>query len=103
MPDNHDPDSFANKHGKEYFEEFSKKNSISIHKFIFEHYSKIIDENPSSRAIFEKKLRSIANTIKDEFIKKYVLEYFLEKIAELTPHSNQSNKKFYYFYKMYQS
>ena len=46
-------------------------------------------------AIFEKKLREIANTIKDDFIKKYVLEYFLEKIAELTPHSNQNNKKFY--------
>ena len=46
-------------------------------------------------AIFEKKLRSIANTIKDDFIKKYVLEYFLEKIAELTPHSNYNNKRFY--------
>ena len=46
-------------------------------------------------AIFEKKLRSIANTIKDDFIKKYVLEYFLEKIAELTPHSNKNNKRFY--------
>jgi len=39
--------------------------------------------------------REIANTIKDDFIKKYVLEYFLEKIAELTPHSNQNNKRFY--------
>ena len=46
-------------------------------------------------AIFEKKLREIANTIKDDFIKKYVLEYFLEKIAELTPHSNQKNKRLY--------
>ena len=46
-------------------------------------------------AVFEKKLREIANTIKDNFIKKYVLEYFLERIADLTPHSNQKNKKFY--------
>jgi len=46
-------------------------------------------------AVFEKKLRAIANTIKDDFIKKYVLEYFLEKIAELTPYSNQNKKKFY--------
>ena len=45
-------------------------------------------------AIFEKKLRSIANTIKDNFIKKYVLEFFLEKIAELTPHSYQNKNKF---------
>ena len=46
-------------------------------------------------AIFEKKLRSIASTIKDDFIKKYVLEYFLEKISTLTPHSNIGKKQFY--------
>ena len=43
----------------------------------------------------KKNLETIANSIKDDFIKKYVLEYFLEKIAELTPHSNQNKKKFY--------
>ena len=41
-------------------------------------------------AIFDKKLRSIANTIKDNYIKKYVLEYFLEKISQLTPHTSQN-------------
>ena len=46
-------------------------------------------------AIFEKKLRDIANSIKDDFIKKYVLEYFLEKVAELTPHSNKNIKKIF--------
>jgi len=46
-------------------------------------------------AIFEKKLRSIAGTIKDNFIKKYVLEFFLEKISSLTPHSNVGKKQFY--------
>ena len=46
-------------------------------------------------AIFEKKLREVTNTIKDDFIKKYVLEYFLEKIAELTPYSNINNRKFF--------
>ena len=45
-------------------------------------------------AIFDKKLRSIANSIKDSFIKKYVLEYFLEKISELTPHTSQNKKNF---------
>ena len=44
-------------------------------------------------AIFEKKLRTIANSIKDNFIKKYVLEYFLDKISELTPHLNHKIKK----------
>ena len=46
-------------------------------------------------AIFDKKLRSIANTIKDNFIKKYVLEYFLDKISDLTPHISQNKKNFY--------
>tara|TARA_Y100000022_G_C13056771_1_gene286988 strand:- start:24 stop:644 length:621 start_codon:yes stop_codon:yes gene_type:complete len=44
-------------------------------------------------AIFEKRLRSIANTIKDNFIKKYVLEFFLKKISELTPYSNLNKNK----------
>ena len=46
-------------------------------------------------AIFEKKLRSIANTIKDNYIKKYVLEYFIEKISGLTPYTIQNQKNFY--------
>ena len=46
-------------------------------------------------AIFEKKLRLISKTIKDNFIKKYVLEFFLQKIDELTPHSNQIKKNIY--------
>ena len=95
LPDKHDPDSFVNEKGKEFFEIFSKNNSVPIHKFIFNHYSRDVDDNPSSRAIFEKKLRLISSTIKDEFIKKYVLEYFLEKISELTPNTNFKYKKNY--------
>ncbi len=94
LPDKEDPDSFVNKNGKDYFIDFSKKNKISIHQFIFEHYNKDAENNPSSMAIFEKKLREIANTIKDEFIKKYVLEYFLEKISSFTPYINDNKKKF---------
>ena len=84
-----------NKNGKNYFLDFTQQNKLSIHQFIFGHYKKQTENNPSSMAIFEKKLRSIANTIKDNFIKKYVLEYFLEKISELTPHSNQNKNKFF--------
>ena len=94
LPDKEDPDSFVNKNGKNYFLDFTKQNKLPIHQFIFSHYKKRTENNPSSMAIFEKKLRSIANTIKDNFIKKYVLEFFLEKIAELTPHSNQNKNKF---------
>jgi DNA primase len=95
LPDKEDPDSYVNKNGKNYFIEFTKQSKLSIHQFIFSHYKKQTDNNPSSMAVFEKKLRGIANTIKDDFIKKYVLEYFLEKIAELTPHSNQNKNKYY--------
>ena len=95
LPDKEDPDSYVNKNGKTNFIDFTKQSKLSIHQFIFRHYKKQTNNNPSSMAIFEKKLRGIANTIKDNFIKKYVLEYFLEKISELTPHSNQNYKKFY--------
>ena len=95
LPDKEDPDSYVNKNGKDNFLNFTKQNKLSIHQFIFSHYKKQTENNPSSMAIFEKKLRGIANTIKDDFIKKYVLEYFLEKVAELTPHLNKNNKKFF--------
>ncbi len=95
LPDQEDPDSFVNKNGKEYFFDYSKQNKISIHQFIFNHYKKNTQNNPSSMALFEKKLRSIANTIKDDYIKKYVLEYFIEKISGLTPYTSQNQKNFY--------
>ncbi len=95
LPDQEDPDSFVNKNGKDYFFDYSKQNKILIHQFIFNHYKKNTQNNPSSMAIFEKKLRSIANTIKDNYIKKYVLEYFMEKISGLTPYTSQNQKNFY--------
>jgi len=90
LPDKEDPDSFVNKNGKDYFIEFTKEKKISIHNFIFNHYKNQTKNDPSSLAIFEKKIRSIAYSIKDEFIKKYVLENFLEKISSLTPNANQN-------------
>ena len=92
LPDGEDPDSFANKNGKDYFIDFTKQNKISIHQFIFEHHKRQTDNNPSSMAIFEKRLRNIAATIKDEYIKKYVLEYFLERVFSLTPNVNNKKK-----------
>ena len=92
LPDGEDPDSFANKNGKDYFIDFTTQNKISIHQFIFEHHKTQTDNNPSSMAIFEKRLRAIAATIKDEYIKKYVLEYFLERVFSLTPNVNNKKK-----------
>ena len=40
-----------------------------------------------------KKLKSIASGIKDEYIKKYVLDYYLEEISKLSPNLH-NNKKF---------
>ena len=95
LEDNLDPDNYVNKFGKEKFLEISKQESIPIHRFIFEHYIGQTNESPSSRAIFEKKLREIASNIKDSFVKKYTLEYFLEKVSELTPNINSKFKKNY--------
>ena len=96
LPNKEDPDSFVNKNGKEFFIEFTKNKKISIHDFIFNHYKNETKNDPSSLAIFEKKIRSIAYSIKDEFIKKYVLEFFLDKISILTPNSNQNKNKTFY-------
>ena len=96
LPDNEDPDSFVNKKGKDYFIEFTKKNKVAIHNFIFEHYKNKTKNDPSSLAIFEKTIRSIANSINDDFIKKYVLENFLEKISSLTPNTNLNKNKIMY-------
>ena len=94
LPDKEDPDSFVNKHGKDYFIDFTKTNKVLINNFIFQHYKNKAGDNPSSLAIFEKTVRSIANSIKDEFIKKYVLEDYLEKIHNLTPNTNERKYKF---------
>ena len=95
LEDNLDPDSYINKFGKEKFLEISNQKTIPIHKFIFNHYLGQITDSPSSKAIFEKKLREIASNIKDSFVKKYMLEYFLEKVSELTPNINLKIKKNY--------
>ena len=95
LEDNLDPDNYVNKFGKEKFLEISNQKTIPIHKFIFEHYMTQTTESPSSRAIFEKKLREIASNIKDSFVKKYTLEYFLEKVSELTPNINSKFSKNY--------
>ena len=95
LEDNLDPDNYVNKFGKDKFLQISNQKSIPIHKFIFEHYMGQTNETPSSKAIFEKKLREIASKIKDSFVKKYTLEYFLQKISELTPNINSKFRKNY--------
>ena len=88
LKDKYDPDSYVNKFGRDKFLEFSNQNTIEIHKFIFNHYFKEVENNPSSKAMFEKKLKSIASTINDQYIRKYVLDYYLEEISKLSPNVN---------------
>ena len=94
LPEKEDPDTFVNKNGKEYFLKYSNDNLVSIFDFIFNSYKEKVDNNPSSMALFEKNLRNSANSIKDNFIKKYALEYYLEKISILTPNI-KSTKTFF--------
>ena len=63
-----------------------------IHIFLFEHFKKQSTNSPSSLAVFEKKLRELAKQIKDEFIRKYILDYFIGKINELTPNITRGKK-----------
>ena len=95
LPNKEDPDSYVNKKGKDDFIDFTKQSKLPIHQFIFSHYKRQTKNDPSSMAVFEKKLRQIAKTIKDDYIKKYVLEYFLEKISELSPHTNHNKKNYF--------
>jgi len=92
LPEGEDPDSYVNKNGKNTFLDFFKTNKIAIHDFLFNHFKKQTTNSPSSLAILEKKLRDVSNTIKDEFIKKYVLNFFLGKMSQFSPNLSTSKK-----------
>ena len=85
LPKGEDPDDFIKRNGKEKFIDFLKSKEI-IQSYIWKIYSKDIDkDNPFSVSKFEKKLKNLCFTIKDETLRKYILEGFLEKIRNLTP------------------
>ena len=101
LPDGEDPDTFVEKKGKNEFLDFYKNNKIPVHKLIFEHYKKENSSSPSALASFEKKLKGIANSVKDNVVKKYILGYFLESLAKHSPGIvfKNSNKPFVGFNK----
>ena len=91
MPEGNDPDDFIKQNGKEIFLSFLKEKQI-VQTYIWNHHiSKIDRNNPFEISKFEKEIKKLCYTIKDETLKKYVLEDFLEKIKKLTP--IQSAKK----------
>jgi|TARA_B100001093_G_scaffold223765_1_gene214445 DNA primase len=85
LPAGEDPDDFIKKNGKENFKNFLEGKKI-IQNFIWDEYIKDIRRSdPFAISKFEKKIKNICYTIKDEILKKYILEEFLEKIKDLTP------------------
>ena len=93
LPKGEDPDDFIKKNGKDKFIEFLKSKKI-IQSYIWDSYLSEVDtNNPFEISKFEKKIKSACYGIKDEILKKYILEDFLEKLNNLTPIQNY--KKFF--------
>jgi DNA primase len=88
MPKGEDPDDFIKKNGKEKFIDFIKLKKI-IQSYIWDSYlSKVNTANPFEISKFEKKIKKACYGIKDEVLKKYILEDFLKKLKNLTPIQN---------------
>jgi DNA primase len=93
LPSGEDPDDFIKKNGKEKFTAFLEKKKI-VQDYIWDIYSNEIDtKDPFAISKFEKKVKGLCYTIKDDVLKKYIIEDFLEKIRKLTP--NQNSKKIF--------
>ena len=75
------------------FENFLKTKS-SIQDFIWKIYSNELNRNdPFAATKFEKKFKNLCRTIKDETLRKHILEFYLEKIGNLTPLQQFNNRK----------
>ena len=98
MPEGKDPDDYIKENGKENFISFIKDKQI-IQTYIWNyHLQKIDRNNPFEVSRFEKEIKKLCYLIKDETLKKYVLEDFLEKIKKLTPIQN-TRRNFQHFQK----
>ena len=85
MPEGKDPDDYIKKNGKEALLKLLNEKEI-IQTFLWNHYFRKIDQNnPYEISKFEKEIKRLSYSIKDETLKKHVLENFLEKINSLTP------------------
>ena len=101
LPSNEDPDDYIKKNGKEMFLNFLKQKKI-IQLYIWDLYSEKINKNdPYAISKFEKEIKKLCYSIKDEILRKYILEDFLEKIKKLTP--IQNTKKSFKQYQNFRS
>ena len=99
MPDGEDPDDYIKKNGKSGMFKLLEKKEI-IQSFIWNrHLSKINKYDPYEISKFEKEIKKLSYTIRDDTLKKYVLEDFLEKIKKLTPIQTSSRDYNYYRFK----
>ena len=93
LPNKLDPDDYIKEKGRESFLKLIKLN-LSVQEFIWRIYINSIDRSdPFAVSKFEKKIRSLCYSVKDETLRKYILEDYLEKIKNLTP-LQQKNKNF---------
>jgi len=99
LPNGEDPDDFIRKNGKLNFLKLLDQKKI-IQLYIWDLYSSNLDKNdPFAISKFEKEIKKKCYAIKDETLKKYILEDFLERIKNLTP--LQNFKKNFKKYKTY--
>jgi len=95
-----DPDDYIKEKGKRNFEQLLE-TSLSIEEFIWKIYLQDLDRSdPFATTKFEKKFRNLCSSIKDETLKKYILEHYLEKIRNLTPLQGFKSRKKYRNYKI---
>ena len=95
-----DPDDYIKEKGKENFEKLIEKN-LSIEEFIWRIYLQNLDRSdPFAITKFEKKFKNLCQSIKDQTLKKHILEHYLEKIRNLTPLQRFDRKKKFNYYKI---
>ena len=94
LPENLDPDSYLNQKGKESLIKLTQKKE-EIQNFIYNSYYQDVEKsNPHSLAIFEKKIKSLCSTVRDKTLAKYFLDYFNQKVKELTPSLNYGRNNY---------
>ena len=100
IPDSKDPDDYIKENGKDGFLRLINQKQI-IQSFIWNYQlEKINLNNPYEISKFEKDIKKLALSIRDETLKKYILEDFLEKLRKLTPNQTlNKNDKYFPFSK----
>jgi len=88
-----DPDDYIKQKGSENFRKVLKTN-LSIEEFIWRlHLNKLDRTDPFAATNFEKKFKSLCLSIKDQTLRKHILENYLDKIRNLTPLQNYNKRK----------